>query len=108
MRPVKMFSGRSSVSGNRVNLIYWHVNPYVYDRLCDNEWQGPQEIFVKYVINAPWWEWVKEKDLEVYSDMTHLPMDDMYVYTAYTTMMPQDETFWRLKYEVLHKKDIEL
>jgi hypothetical protein len=51
---------------------------------------------------------VKEKDLEVYSDMTHLPMDDMYVYTAYTTMMPQDETFWRLKYEVLHKKDIEL
>lgn len=103
-----MFSGITLKNGNKVNLLYWHVNPYVYDRLCDNEWQGPQEIFVKYVINAPWWEWIKEKDLEVYSDMNHLPLDDMYVYTAYTTMIPQDETFWRLKYEVLHKKDIEL
>lgn len=94
-------------NGNKVNLIYWHLNPYVYDRLCDNEWQGPEEIFVKFVINSPWWEWIKERDLEVYSAMDRDCLNDRYVYLAYTTMLPQDETFWRLKYEVIHKKDME-
>ena len=64
-------------------------------------------MFVKIVINTPWWEWIKEKDLEIYSEMNHLPLDEMYVYTAYTTMLPIDETYWRLKYEVIHKKDME-
>lgn len=79
----------------------------MFDSLCSNEWHGPDEIFVKYVINAPWWEWAKERELEVYSAMDHLVLDDMYVYTAYTTMLPRDETYWRLKYEVIHKKDME-
>ncbi len=101
-----MFSGISCKNGNRVNLLFWHVNPYVYDSLCSNEWQGPNELFVKYVINTDWWEWAKEKNYEIMMEMNHLPMDDMYVYTAYSQMIPQDETFFRLKYEVLHLKDI--
>ena len=102
-----MFSGITLKNGNKVNLLYWHLNPYVYDRLCDNEWQGPEELFVKIVINAPWWEWIKERELEVYSAMDHDHLNNRYVYLAYTTMLPQDETFWRLKYEVIHKKDME-
>lgn len=107
MQPKKMFSGKSYNSAKKINLLYWHVNPYVYDRLCDNEWKGPEEHFTKLIINAPWWEWAKEKNLEIYYEMMHLALDDVYVYLAYTTMLPKDETFWRLKYEVIHKKDME-
>lgn len=102
-----MFSGKSYDNANRINLLYWHLNPYVYDRLCDNEWQGPAQLFTKFVINAPWWEWAKDKNLEIYYVMDYLALDDTYVYCAYTSMLPQDETFWRLKYEVIHKKDME-
>ena len=101
-----MFSGISYKNGNLVNLLYWHVNPYVHESLCSNEWQGPNELFVKYVINSEWWEWSKTVDLEIWMSMEHLALDDMYVYTAYTKMLPKDETYFRLKYEVLHLKDI--
>ena len=102
-----MFSGKSLENANRVNLLYWHVNPYVYDRLCDDEWKGPEQHFTKHILNAPWWEWAKEKNLEIYHELIHLPMDDAYVYVSFTHMLPIDETFWRLKYDIIHKKDME-
>lgn len=102
-----MFSGIYYENAKKINLLYWHLNPYVYDRLCDNEWKGPEEHFTKFVIDAPWWEWAKEKNLEIYMTMDYLALDDVYVYVAYTTMLPVDETYWRLKYEIIHKKDME-
>ena len=63
-------------------------------------------MFVKYVINSPWWEWSKSVDLEIWMDMNHLVLEDMYIYTAYAHMQPKDETYFRLKYEVLHLKNI--
>lgn len=62
-------------------------------------------MFAKYVLHSAWWEWAKQKDYEIWMEMNHLPLDDMYVYTAYATLDPQDETWFRLKYEVLHLKD---
>jgi len=102
-----MFSGTSLENAKRVNLLYWHLNPYVFDKLCDNEWQGPEQLFAKHVINQPWWEWAKEKDLTIYSDMHHLALDNVYVYIAYTNMLPRDETYWVLKWNVTHIKDME-
>lgn len=101
-----MFSGMSYKNGSRVNLLYWHINPYVYDSLCDREWHGPNEMFAKYVLHADWWEWAKKLELEIMMEMNHLPMDDMYVYTAFASMLPKDETWFRLKYEVSHLKDV--
>lgn len=102
-----MFSGKSYDNAKRVNLLYWHVNPYVYDSLCDSEWAAPERHFTRHVINAPWYEWTKEKELEIWYAMDHCVMEDTYVYIAYTKMLPQDETFWRLKWNVIHKKDME-
>ena len=107
MQPKKIFSGKFYENGNRVNLLYWQVNPYVYDRLCDDEWAEPERYFSRHVINAPWWEWTKEKNLEIYIEMHHLALDDVYVYIAFTHMLPKDETFWRLKYNIIYKKDME-
>lgn len=107
MQPKRMFSGISYENEKRINLLYWHLNPYVYDRLCDDHWSGPERHFSKYVINAPWWEWISGKNLEIYCEMHHMVMDDCYVYVAFTRMLPQDETFWRLKWNVIHKKDME-
>ena len=101
-----MFSGKSYENAKRVNLFYWHLNLYVFDRLCDNEWQGPDALFAKHVIASPWWDWAKEREFEIHMEMIHVVMDQTYVYIAYTNMPPQDETFFRLKYEVLHKHDM--
>ena len=100
-----MFSGITYENSNRVNLIYWHVRRSHFDTVFTINDPFLNEVFAKQVISQPWWPWAMKEHLEIMAEMHQDLMRDSYIFVAYTRLLPKDETFFKLKYQVLHLHD---
>jgi len=92
-------------SKKRVNLLTWSMNSWYYNRFNDSEISSTDSRLANLIIKQPWFNWTQEEKMKIEADSHYSPMEDMNTYIAYTTMLPQQETYWLLKWGPSHIRD---
>jgi hypothetical protein len=81
------------------------MNSWYYNRLNDNEIESTDSRLAKYVYQQPWFEWTQENNMKLEAESGYTPLEDINYYVVYTMMLPEQETYWLLKWGPTSMKD---